>query len=203
MAAGTARPDPQENPPMSTDLAPLRTPLLAELDAELVRLEARTRVAVTGLPDSRFRENPSDGGWSIAQVFEHLCRANLAYLDGPLATARDRARARGPVDRAWRPSWLGGLFVKRITEGTPPMSAPRAFRDGLVPRERVVDEFLGTVQRLRGLMRDVDGFDLGGSVASPVAPWLRINLGDALRLAVAHSHRHLAQVERTRRAVGM
>jgi hypothetical protein len=66
-----------------------------------------------------------------------------------------------------------------------------------------VDAFLAGVGRLRGLMREVDGHDLRVGLSSPVSPLFRMNLGDAFRILVVHSHRHLAQAERTRRAVGM
>jgi len=71
------------------------------------------------------------------------------------------------------------------------------------PRANVVDAFLATVERLRSAIVEADGHDLGVGFSSPVAPLIRLNLGDALRVLVVHCHRHLAQVERTRRAVGM
>ena len=92
---------------MTTPASPLRTPMLAQLLGELDRIEPRTRVAVTGLPEAKFREVPPDGGWSVAQVFEHLCVANESYLDGPLGPAVAKARAQGPCDRQWRPSFVG------------------------------------------------------------------------------------------------
>jgi hypothetical protein len=52
-------------------------------------------------------------------------------------------------------------------------------------------------------MREVDGHDLRVGLTSPLSPLFRMNLGDAFRILVVHSHRHLAQAERTRRAVGM
>jgi hypothetical protein len=71
------------------------------------------------------------------------------------------------------------------------------------PREQVVDAFLAGIARTRGLFFEVDGYDLRVGLPSPVTPLIRLNLGDALRIIVVHSHRHLAQAERTRRAVGM
>jgi hypothetical protein len=83
------------------------------------------------------------------------------------------------------------------------MPAPRPYRVGPQARANVVDEFLGTVRRIGELMRRADGHDLRVGLASPVSPLLRMNVGDAFRILVVHAHRHLAQVERTRRAVGM
>lgn len=183
--------------------ATFRSPLLQELQGELDRIEPRTRVAVTGLPEARFREIPPDGGWSVAQVFEHLCVSNLAYLDGPLPAAVAKARTRGPATRPWKPSFFGGMLGRMLVEGGKPVPSPKTFRIGPDVRANVVDEFLASVTRLRAVMHEVDGLDLGVGLPSPASPLIRLNLGDVFRVLVVHSHRHLAQVERTRRSVGM
>jgi hypothetical protein len=177
--------------------------MLAQLLGELDRIEPRTRVAVAGLPEAKFSEVPPDGGWSVAQVFEHLCVANQSYLDGPLGPAIARARTLGPSQRAWRPSFMGGWLTGVLVEGTKSMQAPKLYRVGPTPREHVVDAFLAGIGRVRALMHEADGHDLRVGLASPVTPLLRMNLGDAFRIMVVHSHRHLAQAERARRAVGM
>jgi len=186
-----------------TSVPALHSPLLAQLMTELDRIEPRTRVAVSGLTEAKFRELPPEGGWSIAQVFEHLCRTNLSYLDGPLPGAIDKARARGPSHRPWRASLAGGWLASVLTEGGKPVPTPKPWRVAGEPRPNVVDAFLATVERLRAALLQADGLDLGVGFASPVTPLIRLNLGDAFRVLVVHAHRHLAQVERTRRAVGM
>jgi len=186
-----------------TRSAPMRSPMLAQLVPELDRIEPRTRVAVAGLPESKFFELPPDGGWSIAQTFEHLCRSNLSYLDGPLPAAIEKARARGASDKAWRPSLAGRLLANANAEGGKAIPTVKSWAVAGEPRANVVDAFLATVERLRSAIVEADGHDLGVGFSSPVAPLIRLNLGDALRVLVVHCHRHLAQVERTRRAVGM
>jgi hypothetical protein len=202
LAAHRFHPPTQENA-MPSAAPELRSPMLAQLMTELDRIEPRTRVAVTGLPESKFRELPPEGGWSIAQTFEHLCVANLSYLDGPLASAIEKARSRGRSDKTWRPSLTGGWLTNMLIEGAKPVSTPKLYRVAAEPRPNVVDAFLLTVERVRAAVQQVDGYDLGVGFASPVTPLIRLNIGDALRILVVHSHRHLAQVERTRLAVGM
>lgn len=195
--AGTA---PQD---AGTQAPALRSPLLAQLVTELDRIEPRARAAVAGLPESKFHERPPDGGWSIAQTFEHLCRANLDYLDGPIRGAVEKARARGASAKPWRPSFGGRFLANAMVEGGKALPTVAPWRVTAEPRPNVVDEFLATVERIRAAMFEADGHDLGVGFSSPVAPLLRLNLGDAFRVLVVHCHRHLAQVERTRRAVGM
>jgi len=188
---------------MTTLSQGMRHPMLAQLATELERIEPRTRVAVTGLPESRFHEVPPDGGWSVALVFEHLCICNESYLNGPLPPAVAAAERRGPWSGEWRPSLVGGWLTRMLMEGARPAPTPRPYRVGPRARANVVDEFLGTVRRIGELMQRADGNDLRVGLASPVSPLFRMNVGDAFRILVVHSHRHLAQVERTRRAVGM
>jgi hypothetical protein len=177
--------------------------MLVQLLGELDRIEPRTRVAVTGLPESKFREVPPDGGWSIEQVFEHLCLSNRQYLDGPLPHAVARSVEQGPSIREWRPSFLGGWLTSLLLEGAKPQPTPRSLRVDSTARANVVDEFLRSVAELRKLLFEADGHDLRVGMRSPISPIIRMNIGDAFRILVVHSHRHLAQAERTRRAVGM
>ena len=188
---------------MTTAAGPWKSLMLGQLVTELDRLEPRTRVAVTGLHEAKFREVPPDGGWSVAQVFEHLCRSNLCYLDGPLTAAVAKSVARGTSARDWKPSLIGGWLTQSLLEGTKALPTPRSFRVGTETRANVVDEFLATIRRTRELMQQADGHDLRLMFASPASPLFRLNLGDAFRVIVVHGHRHLAQAERTRRAVGM
>jgi len=187
---------------MPAAVSDLRSPMLSQLMPELDRIEPRARAAVSGLPESKFREVPPDGGWSVAQVFEHLCLANFSYLEGPMPAAIAKAKARGRSEKPWKPSLAGGWLTRMLVEGGKPVLAPKAYRVGEV-RADVVDEFLASVAKTRAMVFEADGFDLGVGLASPVTSFIRLNLGDAFRVLVVHNHRHLAQVERTRRAVGM
>ena len=113
---------------MTTATGTWKSPMLVQLIPELDRIEPRTRVAVTGLHQSKFHELPPDGGWSVAQVFEHLCRSNLCYLDGPLTAAVAKSVDRGPSEREWRPSLIGGWLAQSLVEGTKPLPTPKLFR---------------------------------------------------------------------------
>ena len=66
----------------------------------------------------------------------------------------------------------------------------------------VVQAFLTSLPGLEGSIRALEGVDQRASIASPIARWVRMNVGDACVILVEHAHRHLAQAERIRRAVG-
>ena len=174
--------------------------LLPELD----RIEPRARAAVAALPDTKFHQAPVEGGWSVAEIFEHLCIATDSYVGGPIPAAIEKARAdaKGP-GRPWRPSFMGGMLTRALEEtSVRKLPTPKVLRVGAV-RANVVEHFLAGIRRLREQLVAADGLDLGTGLASPVSALIRVNLGDAFAINVAHAHRHLGQVERTRRALGV
>jgi hypothetical protein len=180
--------------------APFRDPFLAALAPRLAALAGRTRAAVAGLSAADLARTPPAGGWSVAQVFEHLCRGNEAYFV-PMAAAIASARRRGRPPRPHRSSIAGGLLLAAIAETNPrrlpttPKMTPLAVRDG------VVEAFAATLARIESLAREADGADLRERMWSPLGP-LPLNLGDAFAILVTHAERHLAQAERARRAIG-
>lgn len=171
--------------------------------ARLIEIPGRTRAAVAGLSAERFSALPPDGGWSVAQVFEHLCVANAPYLERTIPEGVARARASRHGARAWRPSLLGGLLLASMREGNRRrLPAPAQWRVGETVRPGVVEAFLSGMADLEVHLAALEGHDWRAGVHSPLSPLLRMNVGDACAVLVEHAHRHLAQAERTRRAVG-
>lgn len=178
-------------------------PHLGSVLADLDRLEPRATALLDGLDDARFRANPPSGGWSIARIFEHLCIADASYVEGCLPKALAKARARRDRPRSeWRPSLIGGLLRRALANLQKKLPAPRIYRVGQEVRPDVVQAWRRGVRALREHVLAADGLDLNTRLSSPVKWWIRLNLGDALAIPVVHGHRHLAQVERTRAALG-
>lgn len=177
-------------------------PHLTAVRSGLDRLPSRADAALADLAPAHFTAPPPGGGWSIGQVFEHLCVADASYLDQALPAALIRARARPAPRRPWRPSLLGGWLCRMLQRPDNRLPAPKPYRVGPVVRADVVTEWRRGLDRLRQLVQQAEGLDLRTPLRSPVAWWLRMNLGDALLLPVVHAERHLGQVERIRRALG-
>ncbi len=76
-------------------------------------------------------------------------------------------------------------------------TAPKRFRppDGVLPDgENIRRAFRDAGDRWQRCLRRADGLDLVRvKVASPVSPLLRLDLGGALAVQVAHERRHLEQ----------
>lgn len=168
---------------------------------EIERIDERARRLTGDLPDAQLRWSPPDGGWSIAQVFEHLVTAHSQYLDR-MRSAIEDARARGDLAPRgeWRPTLAGGLLIRSTDpKSERKLRAPRSWRPAPEPRADAVEEFLRTQQELRELLHAAEGLDLNRvRTHSPVSRLIRLNLGDCFTILTVHGQRHLRQVERIR-----
>src|SRR6187399_358796 len=168
-------------------LTTFRDPLFSALAPRLARLEPRARALVSGLTPAQLGATPPGGGWSVAQVLEHLCLGNEAYL-GPLAAAIAKARRREGAPRPHRPSFFGGLLARAVAESSTRRLPTSPKMTPLLARAGVLEAFLATLVRLEELAREADGADLRTGMWSPLAP-IRLNVGDAFLVLVAHSER--------------
>lgn len=173
---------------------------LAAWDARLAESANYARNTVCKLPADVLALRPSWGGWSIGEIFEHLCLTDGSY-EAPLRALIRDAKARNEVlqSHEWRPSIAGRLLLWAINPAnTRKQQAPPVWRPGFTPRAEVVDAWLAQVDRTRALMRDADGLELRRlKLSSPAARIIRLNMGDAFALAATHSARHMNQVRRT------
>jgi len=165
-------------------------------------VEAHAERLAASLPPDALSWSPPDDGWSIAQVFEHMCIVHESYLqrideflDG------DELPRRGAGDVPWTPRFAGAFLVRSLTSPRK-LAAPRKYRVGARVRGHVIQEFIALNQRLRDHLARAAPLEWRACrLASPLAPTIRQNLGDAFLVAVVHAQRHLGQVERTRDAM--
>lgn len=147
--------------------------------------------------------HPPEGGWSIGQVFEHLCVTNDSYL-GPMRRLIESAKSNGTKARSatWRPTVMGN-FMARSLRSPRRLPAPKPYRPGPSHRADVIGAFLERQgQVLELLERSLGVVWKALKMPSPVTSLIRLNLGDALTVLVVHMERHFAQIERIRTAPG-
>ena len=172
--------------------------LAADLRARTDAADARARALTAGLNAAVLRRAPSDGGWSIGQVFEHLIVSADSYLETlPRIIAAARERRVGEAATVWAPSLMGGWLARSLAPGTRRMPAPKSYRPGPEPRADVVAAFLARQAAFKRAMEDAAEVDWRRvRLGSPVLGLIRINLGDAFLINTVHVERHLGQVER-------
>ncbi len=162
---------------------------------------SRLQGAVSGLSDEVLRRQPPTGGWSIAEVLEHLIVSADSYLEAMRSVVKQSRPPAANGNTMWKPTLAGGLLVWSFRSPRK-LPAPRIYKPGPSPRPRVLEQFLERQEDVSRLITASAGLDWRRvKMGSPVAPILRMNLGDALTILVTHAERHAGQIERVRRAV--
>lgn len=165
--------------------------------AEIDRVNRRAASLVTRARPEQMAWKPPAGGWSMAEVLEHLTVTNERYLS---AMRESTPVAVTPSAKVWRPTIAGALLNYAMRRPKLRMKSPRVFAPGPEPRERVFYEFLRTQLDLRRAAERAISSDVRRTrVASPAAGLVRFNLGDCFEILVSHAQRHLGQVERIRK----
>ena len=174
----------------------LQTRLSAVLDT--AEREFRTQ------SNAQFRWKPAPDCWSIVECLQHLNLAERFYIrniqhkvDG-LGVVRTN-----PVDQVIESDWLGKAMLYAIDPATkiklpaPGMSRPRRPNE-LNPAE-VLNQFIELQSTLRDLLDKAVYLDWNqDKVMTMYGNWLKIRLGDALLMLVAHTERHMNQAMRVR-----
>lgn len=162
-------------------------------------IDPRLRAATADLTPAQLSWNPPEGGWSIAQVFEHLCTTDDAQFSTWERVIRAPNAARKASDDVpWAPR-LGGKFVLKGLESPRKTKAPPKFQIGAKVRTDVARCFFGYVQRVLALIDESAPLEWRkvkfGSSALPI---IRYNLGDAWLIEAVHLERHARQIERVK-----
>jgi hypothetical protein len=168
------------------------------LDANRAVID-RIRSTVASLSAEEIARRPPNGGWSIGEVLEHLIVSADSYLAVIRARLKESDRRSQP-DSMWKPSFIGGLFVQSFRSPRK-MWAPRMYKPGPSPRLHVLEEFLRRQEDVGRVIAEAGEVDWRRTrFTSPVTSLVRMNLGDALTVLVAHAERHAKQIDRVRRA---
>jgi hypothetical protein len=180
-----------------TPVGPLGlTPEIDDFRRQFEHLSTEADALVTPLTDAQFHWKPAPTSWSVAQCLEHLnvtARVYLPFLDEAIASAIRRGLY-GPGP--FRYNWIGRLFVftleppARFRTKAPASFQPVAER----PRRDVMAGFRAYQVQYIDRLRQANGIDLARArVRSPSPYWVRIPLGSAFALTIAHERRHLWQ----------
>jgi hypothetical protein len=173
----------------------LREQLLRDAEA----ISARAREVAAALTPEQLLWTPPDKGWSVAQIFEHLCIAHDSYLDRLQQTLEgEELPRRAGTATPWAPRFAGAFLVRSL-RASRKLPSPRLYRVGPRPRPRAIDEFLERQDRFITLIDRAAPLEWSAcQLSSPTTSIIRFNLGDAFLIMVAHAQRHLGQVARVR-----
>lgn len=146
------------------------------------------------------QQAPAQGGWSVAQVLEHLntyCNYYLPLLTNALAQSPQTSSA------AFHPGWLGNYFTKLIQpaqEGAAQKKMKAAKQHLPAPKpdaKAVLQSFINHQEQLLTLLQQAAGKDLHAiKIPVSILPVLKLKTGDIFRFLCAHQQRHLKQINK-------
>lgn len=181
-------------------LQDLQNPTLRGLHRRSARLNHEFAALAGGLQPRQLDWSPGPGAWGIAECLEHLA-LTAQRCEADLQRALARGRRAKPSGDALRAGPLGRWLIEAAgpRARTRPLRCPRELEPGQVVPAGALARFQAGLVRLSALMEAADGLDINAlRVPTPAHPLVRVRLGEAFELAVAHAERHLAQARRVR-----
>lgn len=170
--------------------------LVDDIVTHLNQVEATVEKRFSSLSDEQLAWRPQEKRWGVGHCLVHLARTNELYREALVQAFRNGPKGGG--EDALTGRITGRLFTWLVGPSVPvKVRAP----DVIKPRQRTVstgavEAFLVEQHRLKGVAEEGASLDLDAVVVrSPIASWMKLTGGDALRVVVAHELRHLKQAE--------
>jgi hypothetical protein len=177
------------------------TDLLHQLeeDARLLKDQALQRLGELSKQKLTWKLQPNK--WNIAECLEHLNRYSRYYLPALRKGIRNGVRpSRHPV---FKSGWLGEVFVRSMlpTAGKivrNKMKSPAAYNPLNAPLQpqQVVQDFIAYQTQWEELIRQMHEVDITSTkIPISISKWVRVRMGDVVRFNIAHTQRHMVQIE--------
>lgn len=170
--------------------------LLAELTAMTERHIREVR-SFKRLSHEEQNRKPDVGAWSILECVEHLNRYGDFYI--PEIEFRI-SNANRPPSEVFRPGLLGNYFAKSMLPKKR-LNKMKTFKS-MDPADSsldssVLDKFIHQQEQLLRLLEAAGQTDLTRVKTSiSISRWIKLRLGDTLRVVVYHNQRHIVQAQK-------
>lgn len=156
------------------------------------------------LSDEQLRWKPAPDRWSIIECLQHLNLAERFYIRNIQHKVDKLGLVQtNPTDQLLESDWVGKAMLYavdpqvKIKIPAPGMTRPRPAAD-LNPAD-VMNQFVELQTLLHSLLNKAVYLDWNrDKVMSLFGNWLKIRLGDAFRMLLAHTERHMKQALRVK-----
>lgn len=169
-----------------------------ELLNDLAGLTKINMTCVAALRRNTFEElswSKDDDSWSVLQCIEHLNLYGNFYLP---EIKKSILKSRYSQETDFNSGFLGKHFAKSMLPGKN-MKRVKTFKGKNPSKEGltkdVIQEFIIQQQKMLRLLELAKKVSLNRTkVPISIAKWLKLKLGDVLRVVIYHNKRHLVQV---------
>lgn len=171
----------------------LITDLIDRTEQIILRVEAWKNYS-----DLILNGRPSSDSWSAMECLEHLNRYGDFYI--PEISERMQNSVKDREASKFTSSMLGEYFAKSMLpkEKLNKMKTFKSMNPSLSGiRPEVKTEFIDQQRRLLKLLDRAKEVDLTRTKTSiSISKWIKLRLGDTLRVVVYHNERHIVQAEK-------
>ena len=171
--------------------------LISELEDHVKRHRERA-LELRAMPKQTLVNSPKPGAWCALECIEHLNRYGRFYL--PEIKKRLGERRSASANSSFRSTWLGEYFAQSVKD-KPKLNTMNTFANmnpsGSTLTVEAIDEFIEQQDALLVILQQCLLTDLVKTRTSiSISKWIRLRLGDTLRVVIYHNDRHIAQAFR-------
>lgn len=172
------------------------TQLLKEL-TELTMWNKKEAQNLMDLPLGQLNARPSNGGWTSFECIEHLNRYGDFYI--PEINRRLSIAKPSPADN-YSPGILGNYFAKSMMPKDK-LNTMKTFKS-MNPIDsdldkKVLVKFIDQQDQLMQILENASNYNLNKVKTSiSISKWIKLKLGDTLRVVIYHNQRHILQANR-------
>jgi hypothetical protein len=151
------------------------------------------------LPEDKLRYRNSANSWNVLECLEHL---NL-YGDFYILEIKEKTYNKRPLKNNvnFKSGMLGEYFAKSLLPKKQ-LNKMKTFKDKdpmqqNLDTETVFKRFLDQQDSLLSILNDVEKLDLNKIKTNiSISKWIKLRLGDTLRVVIYHNERHIEQANR-------
>ena len=152
------------------------------------------------LDSNRFHQEPNAKAWSAADCAEHLCRYGDFYLPECKSRLQEASPNQVPSALQFKSSRLGEYFAKSMwpQEKLNTMNAFKSMNPTYSEtRLEVLEEFENQLEDWLVFLKVSAPYDWTRIRTSiSISKFIRLRLGDSLRVVFYHNERHIRQAKR-------
>lgn len=149
------------------------------------------------IPDNVLQRKPSLDSWSTLECLEHLNLYGAFYIP---EISKRIAVSKTTADPIFRSGYLGNKFALDMLprEGIRTMKTFKSknpIHSKLI-KEKVINTFTEQQKQLLVLLKQAKEKNLTKIKTATTLPFLKLRLGDTLRVVIYHNERHIAQAKK-------
>lgn len=179
-----------------------------ELQTRLSAVLQTVEQEFASMSDQQLRWKPAPERWSIIECLQHLNLAERFYIRNIQHKVDKLGLVQTtPTDQTLQSDWVGKALLfavdpqVKLKLPAPGVVRPRSAAD-LIPAD-VIGQFMNLQTLLRDLLPKAVYLDWNrDKVMTLFGNWLKIRLGDAFLMLLAHTERHLKQALRVKAEMG-